>query len=236
MAWVWRDTPSCDTNHDLSYMKSKDMKHWETAAGTPIELPVSLESPGLIVDPTPRTKSGMINMGIGIGFDLQKRVVINYHKYDEKGFSQIYNARWENDKWAIYQASDWDWRWEFTGGGSVPCLVYSSNIYVNHEGLLAQNFRNEKKGSGIWKINPNTLKAEGFLKPPVKDRMPEGWGRMEGNFPGLGRSVRHLLSPTDGNLHYFFVWETLGANRDRPRPEPWPDPSTLTLWIIKGNI
>jgi hypothetical protein len=59
---------------------------------------------------------------------------------------------------------------------------------------------------------------------------------MEGNFPGLGRSVRHLVSPTDGNLHYFFVWETLGANRDRPRPEPWPDPSTLTLWIVKGNI
>ena len=66
--------------------------------------------------------------------------------------------------------------------------------------------------------------------------MPDGWGKMEGSFPGLGRSVRHLVSPEDGNLHYFFVWETLGSNRDRARPEPWPEPSTLTLWIVKGNI
>ncbi len=24
--WVWRDTPDCSTNHDLSYMKSPDLK------------------------------------------------------------------------------------------------------------------------------------------------------------------------------------------------------------------
>ena len=25
--WVWRDTPDCSTNHDLSYIKSPDLKN-----------------------------------------------------------------------------------------------------------------------------------------------------------------------------------------------------------------
>ncbi len=29
MVWLWRDTPDCETNHDLSYARSKDLLHWQ---------------------------------------------------------------------------------------------------------------------------------------------------------------------------------------------------------------
>ena len=36
LCWVWRDTPDCSTNHDVSYARSRDLVHWETAAGEPV--------------------------------------------------------------------------------------------------------------------------------------------------------------------------------------------------------
>ncbi len=41
--WVWRDTPDCATNHDLSYMKSPDLKNWYNAFGEKVELPATLD-------------------------------------------------------------------------------------------------------------------------------------------------------------------------------------------------
>ena len=32
VVWVWRDTPDCATNNNLSYARSRDLIHWETAA------------------------------------------------------------------------------------------------------------------------------------------------------------------------------------------------------------
>lgn len=28
--WLWRDTPACETNHDLSFARSSDLVNWET--------------------------------------------------------------------------------------------------------------------------------------------------------------------------------------------------------------
>jgi len=43
MTWVWRDTPDCATNHDLSYARSADLVHWETGGGEPLKLPLGLQ-------------------------------------------------------------------------------------------------------------------------------------------------------------------------------------------------
>jgi hypothetical protein len=50
MIWVWRETPSANTNHDLSYARSKDLENWETSDGKPISLPITLAK-AEIVDP-----------------------------------------------------------------------------------------------------------------------------------------------------------------------------------------
>jgi hypothetical protein len=66
LCWVWRDTPDCATNHDLSYARSRDMIHWENAAGEALELPITLESRGVVVDPVP-PGGGVINGNTKLG-------------------------------------------------------------------------------------------------------------------------------------------------------------------------
>jgi hypothetical protein len=56
--WVWRDTPDCATNHDLSYMKSPDLKTWYNAFGEKSGMPATLDNKSLIVDPIPVISQG----------------------------------------------------------------------------------------------------------------------------------------------------------------------------------
>jgi len=117
ICWVWRNTPDCATNHDLCYARSKDLVHWETSAGRPLSLPITLAT-AEVVDPVP-PGGGMINGNTKVGFDADGRPVISYHKFDAQGKTQLYNARRETGGWRIYQISDWDYRWEFQGGGTL---------------------------------------------------------------------------------------------------------------------
>jgi hypothetical protein len=118
IAWVWRDTPMAETNHDLSYARSPDLMRWQRADGTPMTLPITLGT-SEIVDPVP-VGGGMINNNTVIGFDSEGRAMIAYHKFDARGDTQIFVARRERDRWHIAQASAWrGFRWDFRGGGSL---------------------------------------------------------------------------------------------------------------------
>ena len=118
LAWVWRDTPDAATNHDVSYARSKDLIHWEKSDGTPYKLPITIDT-AEIIDSVPPF-GGAINNNVKIGFDSKGRVIVTYHKFDDDGITQLYNARREADGWRIYQTSRWEYRWEFGGGGTIP--------------------------------------------------------------------------------------------------------------------
>ncbi len=113
LAYVWRETPDAASNHDLCYARSKDFLHWETGAGKPLTLPITLKS-SEIVDPVPE-KGGMINGNAKLGFDNLGRVTISYHKYDVAGNTQPWTARLENGVWKRYQITHWPYRWDFRG-------------------------------------------------------------------------------------------------------------------------
>ncbi len=117
LAWVWRDSPDCSSNHDLSYARSRDLINWETSNGKHLELPITFQT-AEIVDPVASGK-GMLNGNTMISFDSKKRPIITYHKFDEEGNTQIYQARLENNKWKIYKTTDWKYRWDFSGWGCV---------------------------------------------------------------------------------------------------------------------
>ena len=51
----------------------------------------------MIADPVP-VKAGMINGNTRIGFESKERVVISYHKFDARGNTQVYNARFEDGR------------------------------------------------------------------------------------------------------------------------------------------
>ncbi|MFO8012414.1 MAG: BNR repeat-containing protein [Phycisphaerae bacterium] len=231
LAWVWRDTPDCATNHDPSYARSRDLRRWETVRGEAVDLPMTVETPGLIVDPVP-SGGGIINGNVTLGFDAAGRPIVSYHKFDDEGKTQIYNARFEDGRWVIRRATDWDYRWAFGGGGSIEFEIRVGGVQAGPDGRLTQSYRHPKEGSGVWILDEKTLKPVG--QAPRGPTVPKPLRRPESDFPGM--AVRWRWSRGDAGetgLRYALRWETLGRHRDRPRKGPLPDPSMLRLYEFR---
>ncbi|GAB4134494.1 MAG: hypothetical protein Kow0040_18260 [Thermogutta sp.] len=230
VCWMWRDTPDCATNHTLCYARSPDLEHWETVSGRAIALPITPDSPDVIVDGTP-VGGGMINMGHHVGFDHERRPILSYHRYDDAGRSQIFAARWEAGAWKIRALSDWDYRWEFSGGGSIGGEISAGPIRPDGPGLLQQEFHHSRYGSGMWLLDEETLAVREVRR--ITSGLPDALRKVESSFPGMQvRIASDAGSAPRGR--YILRWETLPPNRDRPRDPPYPPPSRLEV-ILLGN-
>ena len=234
VVWVWRNSGDCSSNHDLSYARSDDLVTWTDSAGKPLTLPITVQT-GEIVDPVP-PHGGVINGGNALGFDSAQRPVITYHKYDSNGDLQIYAARREAAGWKIVQVSDWKgYRWEFSGGGSIPSEVRIGAVEAIDGGKLTLAYH-YGRGSGTWVLDEATLQPiPGAKPPPRKDSTPPGLGRIESSFPEMQkRHASDTGTPLPGQ-RFMLTWETLPANRDRPRTGPLLDPTMLRLisWPVK---
>lgn len=227
--WVWRDTPDCETNHDLSYIKSPDLKNWFNAYGGPIDLPVTLKDSSVIVDPIP-PKGGIINLAAKLCLDKKSRPAFAYHKYDEQGNLQFYTAWLKRKKWIYKQVTDWDYRWEFSGRGSINSEVVLKDFNPRDDGYYELNYWHIKYGDGTILLNNKFENCGKVLKPePFKNTI-----EVEGNFPDLlVQTSVDIRKVPDQDTQYILKWETLNRNRDRPRPEPWPEPSQLYLYQLK---
>lgn len=229
MYWVWRDTPDCSTNHDLSYMKSPDLKNWYNAFGEPLTLPATLDKEMLIVDPIP-VKGGIINLAAELALDKKNDPVFTYHKYDSVGNLQLYTAQIQNRKWVYKQVTNWDYRWEFSGWGSIKFEVLINGFSKRPDGNYEIDYYHIKYGNGTILLN-NQFEAIGKVLKPETGGLDL---KVEGNFPGLEihTALDEGKSP-DANYRYMLKWETLERNRDMPRDKPWPEASQLMLYKIK---
>jgi hypothetical protein len=229
--WVWRDDPDCSTNHDLSYIKSPDLKTWYNAFGDKVQLPVSIMNKSVIVDPIP-VKGGIINLAASLCFDQKGLPIFAYHKYDAAGNLQFYTARLSDKKWDIKQLTDWNYRWEFSGGGSIIFEVRVGAFTNRGDGYYELGYGHVKYGSGTFLLN-DKMEISGRVVKPVN---PTPLSKLEGTFPGLQvRSGSDLGKTAEPGILYLLKWETLPANRDLPRPEPWPEASQLYLLKLKSN-
>ncbi|MDT8390714.1 MAG: BNR repeat-containing protein [Lentisphaeria bacterium] len=239
LLWMWRETNDASTNHDVSYARSRDFLHWENAAGEPLKLPITLESPGTIIDPVP-VNGGIINTVHRFGFDSQNRVVVSYHKHDQAGNTQAYAARFEDGAWMVKPVSDWEGRHIFKGGGSGPSTYGTSiglgTVKQHGEGTLALPFRHWQEGHGLLVFDEETFTRIG-VEPETKQppKYPAALTKVQSKFPGMRVKLRGDTGRSpDPSVHYVLRWETLGPNRDRPRQEPLPENSDLVLYKL-GN-
>jgi len=234
LVWIWRDHGGCESNHDISYARSPDLVHWETSRGEALTLPITIENVD-IVDPVP-VKGGAINGNVKLGFDSQKRPVVSYHKYDEAGNTQIYNARCEDGTWKIYQTSDWTYRWDFSGGGAIPFELGLSGVSPRGEGTLKQSYSHSQYPSSTWLLDEATLKPVGTVKES-RTALPSELKKITSDFPGITiRRANDRGRCDEANAWYVMQWETLGPNRDRPREGALPEPSMLRVYKLKhGN-
>jgi len=229
--WVWRDTPDCSTNHDLSYMKSPDLKSWYNAFGEPIELPATLDKRSVIVDPIP-VKGGIINLAAKLCLDEQNRPQFVYHKYDESGNLQFYAAKLDGKKWVFNQITNWDYRWEFSGNGSINSEVRLKEFIRRSDGNYEVSYWHIKYGDGTILLDAELNSIGKVLKPkPINASM-----EIEGKFPGLLIRTRSDIGEAESeHTRYILRWETIDRNRDRPREKPWPEPSQLYLYKLVEN-
>jgi hypothetical protein len=227
--WVWRDTPDCQTNHDLSYMKSPDLQQWYNAFGDSVELPAAHQKSPVVVDPIP-VEGGIINLAAKFILDERGNPVFAYHKYDSAGNLQFYTAQILNKSWIYKQVTDWDYRWEFKGRGSINSEVILKGFNKREDGYYELDYWHIKYGNGCILLNEGFESCGTVLKPePLRTQlMPEG------DFPGLMVQTSGDIGQSDEEgIRYMLKWETLDRNRDRPRPEPWPEPSRLYLYKLK---
>jgi hypothetical protein len=235
VAWVWRETPDCATNHDLSYARSSDLKNWETAVGQPVDLPLTLEQTELIVDPVP-VDGGIINGCEHLFLDSNERPIISYHKLDEEGHMQIYVARFENGKWRRRAITDWKKNITFGGGGAMPFIgIRISGLSEVTPGTLSIGYRHRDYGSGTIVLDEETL-ATTSREVTVRPEYPGELQRPTIDFEGIRvKLAGDLGAPPNSDTKYVLRWETLGANHDRPRQPPLPPPSELKLIRLERN-
>lgn len=225
LCWVWRNHPGCESNHDLSYARSRDLVHWEDGKGNPLPLPIKLADCD-IVDPVP-PKGGMINGNHKIGFDSQKRPVIAYHKFDADGNTQLFNARLEDGAWVLHQTSDWDYRWWFEGGGSMIFEIKVGAVKPAGPGKLAQTWEHVKYGTGGWFLDEATLRPVGDFERARP--YPQELAAVRTDHPDM--QVNWCAESGTGvpGGRYALRWETMTSHRDRPR-EAYPAPGMLMLY------
>lgn len=228
--WVWRDTPDCSTNHDLSYMKSPDLKNWFNAFGEKIELPATLHKKLLIVDPIP-AGGGIINLAAKLCLDEHNKPVFTYHKYDAVGNLQLYTARIDGEGWVYKQVTDWDYRWNFSGRGSINSEVIIKAFNKREDGNYQIDYWHIKYGNGTILLNNRLENIGKVLKsPPIDTGM-----KMEGGFQGLMvQTANDIGKSNEENTRYILKWETLNRNNDLPRSKPWPPASQLYLYTLKS--
>ncbi|MCF0234282.1 MAG: BNR-4 repeat-containing protein, partial [Thermoguttaceae bacterium] len=166
-AWCWRDTPDCATNNNVSYVRSEDLIHWEKSNGEPIELPIK-RSTGEIIDPIP-SGGGALNPLIRLAFDAEKRPVVGYTKRDEKGALQIWTSRPNGDgSWTKEPATDWDYVWNFSGGGTIIMDLNFSAVSPAPGGRLSLTWSQASSGkSGRIYLDAATLRPTSAPEQPA---------------------------------------------------------------------
>lgn len=235
--WVWRDTPDCSTNHDLSYMKSPDLQSWYDAFGNPIVLPATLDQKSLIVDPIP-PKGGIINLAAKLLLDQNQKPVFTYHKYDAAGNLQLYIAQLKDQKWEHKQITHWDYRWEFSGNGSIQGEFKIRNFAKRPNDFYELSYWHIKYGDGILLLDKNfdpvgkvVKELPLFASNRFEKRIPT-----EGSYKGLNVVSAHDIGkPEEPGVRYVLKWEALDRFRDKPRPKPWPKPSKLYLYKMRAS-
>lgn len=229
LCWVWRNTPDCETNHTICYAQSDDLVHWKRADGSTVELPITIETADVVDDTPPG--GGLLNGNVRLGFDSSGRVLISYHKYDEDGRSQLYIARHGDGEWNRTQISDWDFRWEFSGRGTIQNEVRIPPATLENDHLV-QRWSTQAAGSGAWTLDEHTLQITGDA--PARPGLPRSMTQVRSEFPGIGVRGGGDSGPRrDGDLTYQLRWETLGSNRDQPRQGTLPPPSTLSVCALR---
>ncbi len=227
--WVWRETPNAATNHSFSYARSRDLKQWESVTGEVVANPMIFGAQSLIVDPSSENKgTGILNGVQSHTLDSKHRVVLCNMKYDEAGHSQLYVYRIKEDlTWEEIQITNWDYRFDFSGYGSIIFEITLGGMRNLGNGQLGVSYYHARYGKGEIILDEKTLKPlenKGFIPSYPKEL-------------DVVQTKGAYAKPVEVNINqkdnYILRWETLGANNDRKPDKRVPDHYMLEMIIVQ---
>ncbi len=234
LTWVWRETPSANTNHDLSYARSKDLENWETSDGKSLTLPLRLGN-SEVVDPVP-VGGGILNGQHRLGFDNDLRPMISYYKYDPNGDTQIFLRRKMSTGWQQYQVSSWTGlRLELDRQGSLANAIgISENPKIAEDGTIM--VRATRNGTITeWRIDAETNRV--LAESTVTDTLPEAVQKERSRREMPLQIVRPKGDATGRMADYdwYMTWHAFPPNQDIARDDI-PAPSILKIIpVAKGK-
>jgi len=232
VTWLWRDTPHCETNHDLSYATSSDLIHWKPLGGKEMEVPITPRTKQFTVDPVP-AKGGAINGASTLFFSSDNRPCIAYMKYDTDGKSQIYIACAQKNTWHIVQVSKWDYRWEFSGPGSITFDIRIQRAKFTSNGHIVIPYWHVKRGHGELHVDGDSLALieDRILEDHKALSYPEELFQVTSPVADMSVKWQAINSPhTSPNESYALRWETLGKRRFHEPVEAPVEPTALMLY------
>jgi hypothetical protein len=224
IVFMWRETPVANTNFHISHVCSKDLIHWETYLGEPLEIPITAQTRGVVVDPV-ESGNGLINIAFGLGWDGEQQPVVTYHKYDAEGLSQSFNARLEGEAWVVHQTSQWaDFRWPLDLLGSLVEDVRVDPVELGPEDRLIQTAYHVDHGIKTWVLDEQFLFLEQELEehpvPAVAELL-----EVRSEFPEM---MVHLQRFGE----WYLRWESLPINQDQPYDPRYPESSMLSVYRL----
>jgi hypothetical protein len=158
-------------------------------------------------------------MTFNLGFDGRQRPLVVFHKYDGKGRSQLYVSRPSDEAhWESRQISSWNFRWSFSGRGSIPAEVTVGAPRLSADGAIVVDYASKEAGDGRLILSGETLETRAQLASAPQALLP-GLVKVRSTYPGM--EVQTVLS-RDGARLWILRWETLPRNRDEPRAEAPP--------------
>ncbi len=231
LIWFWRDTPGCETNHDLSYVRSRDLVRWESIDGRRTPLPITPETVHTTVDPVPPL-GGAINGGAQLFFGPENQPMIAYMKYDSAGNSQIFLANFTGETWISRQISRWDYRWNFSGPGSIEFEIKVGQGYTDDDGDLCIPYDHVKRGTGVLTVDDLTLEliADQSVRPEVERVLPAELRIPQSGLDGA--SIKWLRLDRNATDYYILRWEAMGTRRFYKPPDHPVRPASLNLFLL----
>lgn len=213
VAWVWRSTYKVESNHDVCYARSRDLRHWETSKGVPLALPIT-PATAEVVDPVVQGQ-GLFN-NIRLGFDNRARPTISYLKFDAQGATQLHHAILTNFGWQIRRSTRWTYRWDPRGGGTIPPEVSFGGVTWLEQRLLERVSHPVEGANVTLRYDPESFEVVEVLR---SFKWPDAIGISRPHPAGtLLSAVPAVDSNSAPRPSAAFSWISLPAdNRDLPR-------------------
>jgi len=167
----------------------------------------------------------------GTSFDKRGRTILSYHKFDANGNTQVYNARFEEKTWKIYQTSDWKHRWFFSGGGTIEVDVDLGPVMISKSGSLLQGYKHIKYGGGVWVLDEDSLKP--IVSIPGGAELLGHHNAPTSTYPEIKVRWKEDENRLDFDSYRFFLrWEAPLVNRDAQR-DTAAEPIMLRVYKVQ---